>query len=175
VLGGVMPERDDVRPVLGVFLNDATGAKLDYYLRGAVAVTSDSCRPDGRVALRVRVTLHSTVPPAGLSPDVTGLHLAGARYTARTNLSIFSPAGGALVSAEQDGVGVAYGAGWERGRAVGIFTVDLAPGGTSTIDALLLTAPAAWTGPTTPTLWVTPAVEQWDKAIGSLPRCTKHV
>ncbi len=52
VLGGVLPENDAARPVLGVFLNDGTGAKLDYYLRGAVAVTPAGCRPDGRLALR---------------------------------------------------------------------------------------------------------------------------
>ncbi len=90
-------------------------------------------------------------------------------------MSIFSPAGGALVHAQLDGVGVAYGAGQERNRSVGVFTVDVAAGATHTVDALLLTAPAAWTRPTTPTLWVTPGVEPWAKAVSSLPICTKHV
>src|SRR5262249_4050666 len=95
VLGGGLPERDGAEPTVGVVLTDGSGAKLDYCLRGGAALGFDSCSPDGRVALRLRVTLTSAAPTSGLSASVTGLHLAGDPYTARTNVSIFSPAGGA--------------------------------------------------------------------------------
>ena len=95
-MAGTLPEQDTV-PTVGVFLNDGSGAKLGYYLRPTANLTVGECRSDGRRELRLRVTLRSTAPKSGLSKSVLGLGLAGDPYTARTLVSIFSPAGGAVL------------------------------------------------------------------------------
>jgi hypothetical protein len=164
VLGGELPTDDGARPTVGVFLNDGSGAKLGYYLRQSARVSAVSARPDGRWELRLRVSLHSTAPPTGLPPSVLGLGLAGDPYTVRTNVSIASPAGGALVEVRRDGEPAAVGTGTERRRATGVLTVDLPPGATATLDATLLTGVIpADEPPSTDAvrLWLTPAVTPW--------------
>jgi Protein of unknown function (DUF4012) len=145
-LEGAMPvvERPE-RPTIGVFLNDGTGAKLDYYLHEDVAVIAASC-PAGRIGLQVRVTLTSTVPAeaAGLPAYVTGGAKTGVPLgTTRTQLVVAAPIGGAIVSATTDGVRNSIGTGIESGRSEGIVFIDLAPGETKTIDISLVTAQLA--------------------------------
>ncbi|MFP5372852.1 MAG: DUF4012 domain-containing protein, partial [Actinomycetes bacterium] len=99
LLGGVMPLTDGDRPTVGLFLNDGSGAKLGYYLTRAADLAVTGCRSDGRRELRLTVRLGSHVPKTGLPPQVLGLGLAGDPYTIRTNVLLFSPAGGHVVDA----------------------------------------------------------------------------
>jgi hypothetical protein len=161
VLEGAMPTQDGVDPQVGVFLNDGSGAKLDYYLNPSARVRGSACRPDGRVELTVDVTLTSAVPPSGLPEYVLGLGLGGDPYTMRTNAMVFSPAGGLIIDARLDGKPVGLGTGTERGRTVGITTIYLRPGQTSTLKVRLLTAPLPAADRVTPSLWVTPGVNPW--------------
>jgi len=97
-LEGSLPDREEGGPTtVGVFLNDGSGAKLGYYLTHSAALTGEGCRPDGRRVLRLEINLGSTAPPNGLPADVLGLGLAGDPYTVRTNVMVFSPAGGAIM------------------------------------------------------------------------------
>jgi hypothetical protein len=171
VLEGVLPERDGTRPTVGVFLNDGSGAKLDYYLRFAAELRSGRCRKDGRRELTVRVTLRSTVPSSGLPQYVLGLGLAGDPYTARTNVMIFSPSGGAVVGARMDGVEIEIGSGSERGRSVGVVTVDVPPGQSRTVEATLLSDVLPPRSPISAELWLTPAASPWQKTIESVRTC----
>ncbi|MEP6560993.1 MAG: DUF4012 domain-containing protein, partial [Nakamurella sp.] len=93
-------------PSLGVFLNDRTGAKLGFYLRNEVDVAEGSCRPDGRRELLVHVTLHYTAPASGLPRYVLGITDVGQAYRLRTDVLLYAPAGGIVVSAENDGAPV---------------------------------------------------------------------
>jgi hypothetical protein len=122
--------------------------------------------------LRLRVTLGSTAPRTGLPRYVLGLGLAGDPYTARTNVSIFSPAGGALVDVRLDGDPVPVGVGLERGRAVGILTVDVPPGASRTLEADLLTAELPLASTTAARLWLTPGVTPWRQNRTSETICT---
>jgi hypothetical protein len=142
-LEGAMPttERPE-NPTIGVFLNDGTGAKLDYYLHEDVAIAAASC-PAGRVGLHVRVTLTSTVPAhaAGLPTYVTGGANTGAPLgTMRTQVVVAAPIGGSIAAATIGGARASIGTGSESGRSEGIVFVDLAPGETKTIDVSLVTA-----------------------------------
>jgi uncharacterized protein DUF4012 len=166
VLAGELPADDGMRPTVGVFLNDGSGAKLGYYLTQSVRLEVTGCRADGRRELRVRVGLGSTAPASGLPAPVLGMGLAGDPYTIRTNVSVFSPARGRLVGMRLDGVPVPAGTGLERGRMVGLLTVDLPPGGHRVIEADLLTAPLPTNlgGPAAaPDIWLTPAVRTWHR------------
>jgi hypothetical protein len=142
-LEGTMPttERPE-NPTIGVFLNDGTGAKLDYYLHEDVAVTAAASCPAGRIGFHVRVTLTSTVPAdaAGLPTYVTGGAKAGVSLgSTRTQVVVAAPIGGSIISATTDGVRNSIGTGIESGRAEGIVFIDLAPGETKTIDVSLVT------------------------------------
>jgi hypothetical protein len=142
-LAGLLPAVDVAgQPNIGVFLNDGTAAKLDYYLREQVSVSADSCQSD-RVGFGVHIQLTSTVPNPATSPlpaYVTGDGVPGlAPGTMRNQVYVYAPTGGAVTTATVDGKAVGLGAGIESGRAVGILTVDLAPGQTSTLDVVVVT------------------------------------
>lgn len=143
-LAGAMPatERPE-SPTIGVFLNDGTAAKLDYYLREKVGVASAASCPAGQIGLHVLVTLTSTVPAdaKGLPAYVTGEATAGVPLgTMGTQVVVTAPVGGSIVSATVNGVRSSMGTGNESGRSEGLVFVDLAPGETKTIDVQLVTA-----------------------------------
>jgi hypothetical protein len=166
VLAGVLPIDDGYRPTVGVFLDDGSGAKLDYYLTEAADLSVGECLPDGRRQLGLRVTLTSNAPSSGLPPYVLGLGLAGDPYTMRTNLLIFSPTGGAIVDAQADGMPVSIGVGAERGRKVAARTVDLKPGATQTLEFTLLTAALSKRDTSiAPQLWTTPGLTPWQTTV----------
>ncbi|MGY3519850.1 DUF4012 domain-containing protein [Micromonospora sp. PTRAS2] len=168
-LAGSLPEKEDV-PTVGVFLNDGSGAKLGYYLRPAATLTVGGCRPDGRRELRLRFTLHSTAPKRGLSTSVLGLGLAGDPYTARTLVSVHSPAGGAVLRTRLDGTEVPVGSGTERRRQVVVANVEVRPGATRALEVDVLTGR---TGSATgdADLWLTPTATPWTTHIDPAPHC----
>jgi hypothetical protein len=102
---------------------------------------------------------------------VLGLGLAGDPYTVRTNVMIFSPTGGGVVTANLDGVPTAMGAGVERGRSVAVVTVDVPPGQARTVEAVLLTDVLPADLRMSPELWLTPIVTSWQKSIHSPQVC----
>ncbi|GIH17995.1 DUF4012 domain-containing protein [Rugosimonospora africana] len=168
-LSGVLPEQETV-PTVGVFLNDGSGSKLDYYLTHSATLSVGSCRPDGRRELNLRLTLGSTAPSSGLTPAVLGLGLAGDPYTARVIVYLFSPVSGSLVSARLDGTPAPLGSGAQKKRQVGVISVDLPPGRSHVLDVNLLT-PAVPAN--TAKLWLTPGVAPWTTHINSAPACAQ--
>ncbi|MEU5908619.1 DUF4012 domain-containing protein [Micromonospora sp. NPDC047527] len=166
-MAGTLPEQDTV-PTVGVFLNDGSGAKLGYYLRPTANLTVGECRPDGRRELRLRVTLRSTAPKSGLSKSVLGLGMAGDPYTARTLVSVFSPAGGAVLDARLDGSDTALGSGTERRRQVATANLEVGPGAERTLEMTVLTAK---TSVGQAELWLTPTASPWTTQVHSAPRC----
>ncbi|WP_432826450.1 DUF4012 domain-containing protein [Dactylosporangium sp. CA-092794] len=170
-LEGALPPEDGPDPTVGVFLNDGTGGKLSYYLSPAASVSVGACRPDGRRELTVRVTLSSSAPSSGLPETVTGLAQAGP-YVARSNVLVFAPTGGAIASAALDGAPAPMGTGVERGRMVGVVTLDVPPGGRRTVELTVLTRDTR-TGPARiePRLQTTPMARPWAITTGSTQRC----
>jgi len=176
-VGGALPASDGTDPTVGVFLNDGSGAKLGYYLtHGAELAVTPACRRDGRREITLRVRLGSTAPKAGLSRHVLGLGLAGDPYTVRTNVSVYSPTGGAILEMRLDRGKLPFGSGRDRRRAVGTVTVDLRPGATRTLDVTMLTGiPADGYGPiVTPRLRTTPGIAPWPQSIESGDGCTAN-
>lgn len=143
-LEGAMPATEQpASPTIGVFLNDGTGAKLDYYLHEKVAVAPAAACPASRIAFHVLVTLTSTVPAnaKGLPAYVTGEPRSGVSVgTMGTQVVVTAPLGGSIVSATVGGVRNSIGTGSESGRSAGVVFVNLAPGETKTIDIELATA-----------------------------------
>ncbi|WP_329009704.1 DUF4012 domain-containing protein [Micromonospora rifamycinica] len=166
-LAGVLPEQE-AAPTVGVFLNDGSGAKLGYYLRPAATLTMGDCADEGRRHLRLRFTLHSSAPDTGLSKSVLGLAKADDPYTARTLVSLYSPAGGTVLGARLDGKPIPLGSGTERRRQVVIATVDVAPNATRTLDVDLLTGRNT---AGTPEIWHTPTATPWTTQVVPAPSC----
>ncbi|WP_243707938.1 DUF4012 domain-containing protein [Micromonospora sp. KC606] len=168
-IGGVLPEKETA-PTVGVFLNDGSGAKLGYYLRPSATLTVGNCLADGRRELRLRFDLRSSAPRSGLTKAVLGLGKAGDPYTARTLVTVYSPAGGAVVGARLDGVEAPLGSGTDRGRQVAIANVEVPPGATRTLEMELLTGRNT---AGTPELWHTPTVTPWTTQVIPAPSCNQ--
>jgi hypothetical protein len=162
VLAGQLPTQDGASPTVGVFLNDGSGSKLSYYLTHSATLSVGGCDEDGDQELKLHITLGSTAPRSGLPPYVLGLGLAGNPYVVRTNVMIFSPVGGGVVAATRNGAEIDMGSGMEGDRAVGVFTVELAPGTTQALDVTLVTGELPGSAARlTPRLWTTPGVNPW--------------
>jgi hypothetical protein len=123
-----------------MYLNDAAGGKLEYYLRTQGSIESLGCRGTGE-SLRARFEMRSLVPPGarGLTRWVTGFAPESRRGVMRVNLRIYSPAGGRLTGLDVGGKRASVAQGQQDGRSVSILPVTLRPGQrvevTATFDA----------------------------------------
>lgn len=121
----------------GVFFNDGTGAKMDYYVRRSVQLIQE-CKTDGYSEVTVRITTSNTAPidaATSLPELVTG----GGRYgvpagTVQTNIVVYGPAQSQIETAHDNGAKVPFGSHIHGGRPVGTVTTSLAPGQESTVD-----------------------------------------
>ncbi|TGO05801.1 Methyl-accepting chemotaxis protein [Serinibacter arcticus] len=96
-LAGEVPEVGST-PVVGVYLNDGSGAKIGYYLEVATSLAVSECRPDGSQRLRLKVDLTSAVPDLATLPAyLTGGGAFVPEGTIQTNLSVFGPSGGRIL------------------------------------------------------------------------------
>ncbi|TCB94348.1 DUF4012 domain-containing protein [Micromonospora zingiberis] len=166
---GILPEQDAV-PTVGVFLNDGSGAKLGYYLRQSADLTVGDCHADGRRELSLRVTLRSTAPASGLSRSVLGLARSGDPYSVRTLVSVYGPAGGAVLDSRLDGAETAVATGTERRRQVATVNVEVGPGARKTLEVSLLTGK---TGSGDAQLWLTPTATPWTTQVVTAPSCSQ--
>ncbi|MDQ2623799.1 MAG: DUF4012 domain-containing protein, partial [Actinomycetota bacterium] len=112
----------------GIFLNDATGGKLDYFLDAEVDVARVVCE-DGGMRVGARLRLASRVPAdvADLPEYVTGVADVP-KGSFITRVSAYGPAGGSLFSTKIDGAAVGGRQGVEEERDVNVLSVELAPG-----------------------------------------------
>lgn len=103
---GRLPTTNDDSAVMGVYINDTTASKMDYYVDLKIA-TERSCAADSD-ASAVTVTLTSTVDPAmadSLPAYVTGRFYPHAQIA--TDVVIYAPLGMQLSEWAVDGVPVA--------------------------------------------------------------------
>ena len=155
VLSGELVGVQGDSPVIGVYLNDGSAAKIGYYLRTDVVATSTKCRPDGSQAVSVKVTLTNTAPAnaADLPPYLTGAGAVVPAGEVRTNVLLYAPEGGRVddvrVSSRVQGVFAQT----HNGLQVVGRTVQLKPGERLVIDYDILTGPGQHG---TPVLRVTP-------------------
>jgi hypothetical protein len=154
VLSGELVGVQDKSPVIGVYLNDGTAAKVGYYLRTDVVATSTQCRADGSQAVNVKVALTSTAPANAASlPAYIASGNAVPKGQVRTNVLLYAPSGGRV-----DSVRISRGpqgifAQTHNGLAVVGRTVQLKPGESLTLDYDIVTGPGQ---PGIPVMRVTP-------------------
>jgi hypothetical protein len=137
-MAGIVPISNDETTAFGVYFNDATGGKMDYYLSSAIGIASAVCRNDDRPNFEVKVRLESRAPAdsaSSLPPYVT----AGGAYGVApgdisTNVFVYAPEGSVPYSVTIDGQEYAFVAADHDKHSVAGVTVDLAPGMQSTVS-----------------------------------------
>ena len=141
-LAGALPRSNLSSAGIGVYFNDATGSKMDYYLGSSVAAGSAVCRADGKPSTVVSVTLTNRAPAdagASLPRYVTGGGTYGVTPgNIRTRVAVYGPSGGLLAATQSDGADYATVAGVDTSRPVSLFTVELAPGQSKTVSVQFL-------------------------------------
>lgn len=143
-LSGALP-RGGHDPAVGVYLNDSTGAKMQYYLESSSALRSVRCLDGRRQELSLRTTLSSSAPGNArtLPVSVTGTGSFFPRGVQGINVRIFAPAGGTIESISVDGEDQLVSGGRLGGRQVAVVPVRLTPGQDVAVTARMTTAKGA--------------------------------
>lgn len=170
-LAGGLPTTDDDTARFGVFLNDGTGSKMDYYVTAETAIGWDTCMVDEAGAAQgeatVSVTLTNTAPDAPLPDYITGGGGFGVPAgTARTVGYLYLPEGWELIDAEIDG-DVGFGGGTHDGRRVLTFELDLESGEQASV---FVTARTPEPGARTVEAVSTPRIGETTEVVATCPR-----
>jgi hypothetical protein len=121
----------------GVYFNDGTGAKMDYYVKRTVQLIKE-CPRGGYEQTTVRVTSTNTAPAdagASLPAYVTG----GGEYgvppgSVQTNVVAYGPVQSNIETARLSGERAEFAAHIHSTRPVGVVAVRLAPGESKTLE-----------------------------------------
>jgi hypothetical protein len=140
VLSGAFDDSAPSASALGVFFNDGTSAKMQYYLRTDVRHVDTVCVDQIRYDT-LEVTLTSAAPPEAADEfprDVTGVGNTGVPAgSVRTNVYFYGGVGGDVRSVLRDGTPVDSPAHSDGDRPVRVFTTELAPEESVTFEVQL--------------------------------------
>lgn len=134
-LGGTIPQDSDDATYVGVLMNDATGAKMDYYTRAAISTSVGTC--EGGPTTQVRVTWTNTAPvdaATSLPAYVTGNGVFGVPPgSVRTLIAVYGPEDATPSRIDRDGEEEGVQTTLLGDRSVVQHEVLLAPGESTTI------------------------------------------
>jgi hypothetical protein len=121
----------------GVYFNDGTGAKMDFYVKRSVQLVKQ-CEKDGYEHTLVRVVSTNTAPvnaATALPAYVTGDGNFGVPAgSVQTNVLVYGPAQAAIETTDLDGQRVPFASHFHATRPVGIYAVTLAPGESKVLE-----------------------------------------
>lgn len=143
-----LPDPDDpsADPVAGVYFNNLSFSKLDWYLNADTQIGQGMKNGDGTCSYRITVTLTNimTQEEAGKLPDYVAASAPdAARDDERLNVSLFAPTGGNISDLTVEGTQFGLGAATWHGIPFYSGTVDLHAGETTTITYTLTTSAEA--------------------------------
>lgn len=140
-VAGRLPRDRGAEPEVGFYLNSATRAKIQYFLRYDGRVRSVGCDDRGRQVVQVRMRLRSEVPEpvSQLAPYVRGLGDEAPPGVNLLNAALVAPAGGRLEALAVGGRSTEVATGELDGRPVAVFPVRLDPGESVEVVADLVT------------------------------------
>lgn len=137
-VSGIPPLDNAEQTMLGVYVNDITEGKLDYYVDLSVAASSDQCQVEGAPTFAATATLTNTLDPAAVAGLAT--YISPARFFPKgwvtTDLVLYGPVGAEFASATVDGQPVAVTALTHLDRPAVKITVMNQPGQTHTVTAV---------------------------------------
>ena len=104
-IAGALPTAQGAVPHLGLYYNDATQAKLEYYLRRKTTVKATACTADGAQSITVQSHLTSVAPKKvrSLPGTIVGPGTGEKRGSFRMIMAIYAPKGGLVNRLEVDG------------------------------------------------------------------------
>jgi hypothetical protein len=142
----------------GVYFNDGTGAKMDFYVKRTVQLVKE-CAHEGYEQTTVRVTSVNTAPAdaaTSLPPYVTGAGNFGVPPgSVQTNTIVYGPVQANVETAKVDGTRTEFAPYRHSNRPVGVVAVRLAPGESRTVELTF----GKIVQHTEPNLVVTPTVQ----------------
>ncbi|WIB00737.1 DUF4012 domain-containing protein [Curtobacterium sp. MCBA15_012] len=141
-MAGELPTASRDTRQFGVYLNDGTGSKMDYYLQKTVSVGSSVCRKDGLPTSAVEVTITNTAPAdaaTSLPKYVTGGGAFGTEPgKIKTLIAVYAPKNAIFLGASQDGKAVGVQTAIDDGHPVAQLRTVLAPGESATFRVAFL-------------------------------------
>ncbi|MFJ5979016.1 DUF4012 domain-containing protein [Arthrobacter sp. KFRI-F3372] len=121
----------------GVYFNDGTGAKMDYYVKRTVQLIKE-CPKDGYEETTIRITSTNTAPAdaaTSLPAYVTGNGVFGVPPgSVQTNIVAYGPVQAQVETAKMDGQKTEFAPYFHDTRPVGVLAIRLAPGESKTVD-----------------------------------------
>lgn len=143
VLSGALRGAEGDAAVVGVYLEDGTQAKLGYYLDVAMDGRAEQCRADGSQVVDLTIRLSSAAPKdvAALPRYIVGTAHVVPAGSVRTNVLVYAPEGGRIVSAASDPGPQGLFSQVHDGLAVGGRTYTIAPGGRAALHLRIETGP----------------------------------
>jgi hypothetical protein len=141
-VSGALRATGGARPQVGIYLNDSTAGKMDYYLRYRTSAAAVRCRAGGAQDVRATIALTSTMPKdfRTLSPWILGDGRFARQGAIAFNLRVYAPAGGEVTGLSVDGHERSVTVDEHHGRRVALLPMKLEPGQTATVTADLRTA-----------------------------------
>ncbi|TFC29359.1 DUF4012 domain-containing protein [Cryobacterium sp. TMT1-3] len=145
-LTGDLPVSDASAEKIGVYFNDATGAKMNTHLDTRIDLGEVTCRNDERPYYAVDVTLTNTAPPdaaTSLPESVTGPGTYGVvQGNIKTLILVYGPPDSQNLGVSRAGEAIPYHPARHEGYPVSQLGVELAPGESSTTRFYFLGADA---------------------------------
>ncbi len=178
VVSGDISSSDRAADTIGVFFNDATAGKMDYYLDSTVQHVASACSATGRTdTFRVDLTSNA---PADAATDlpwyVTGGGISGTPPgNIRTDLFLYPPRGGRIVNTIADGTLTGSKVVDSHGRAVATLPRELSPGQSTSVTFTVTSDGTGGASSSSDTrqidLWSTPTIHQGGLATIEVPVC----
>jgi hypothetical protein len=171
-IAGALPVDNTEQTMVGVYVNDITEGKLDYYLQLDAAAATDACTVDAATAptFTTTATLTNTLQP----DQVAGLaeYISPGRFFPKgeiaTDLVLYGPVGSTFQSAKLDGAPAAVTPLTHLDRPAVKITVRNPPGSTHAVTAVFTGQADAAYGPLE--VWHTPMVRPANVTIDA-PGC----
>lgn len=147
-VGGNMPTDNHRTTDLGVYIDDITEGKLDYYMQMGIAASSTQCQKATAPAFTTTVTLQNTLDPGAVA-DLPS-YISPGHYFAKgdvsTDVYLYGPVGSTLTGVTIDGRPVGASGQPHLGRTAVKVNALTHPGQKATIVASF-SAPAGTYGP----------------------------
>jgi hypothetical protein len=136
-VSGMVAGSEQERSSFGLYFNDGTGAKMDYYVRRTAQLVQ-TCTADGGSAVTLRVTMSNTAPAdagASLPKYVTGQGVFGVKPgRVRTNVIAYGPGRSLLEKARVGGGPAQLSSFRQDQRPVAVLTTEIGPGESQTVE-----------------------------------------
>lgn len=155
----------------GVYFNDGTGAKMDFYVKRQVQLV-EQCPKDGYLQISVRIASTNTAPADAssvLPAYVTGNGVFGVPPgTVQTNIVVYGPVQAYVESAYIDEQKSPFAPYHHENRPVGVISQQLKPGESKTVEFTF----GKIVQHTEPNLVVTPSVEAIQDVVSPTEKVT---